>query len=200
MRTVRERRKSPIRIFLREFAGHPGVVGAIAPSSRTLAVRMLDTIDFSTVRTIVEYGPGTGVVTREITARVRPGTRFFAVERNESMADALRRSMPGVRLHEDSVENIEQICADEGVESVDAIVSGLPWSAFKSDLQDRILKATARVLRPGGQLMTFAYHTGLVLPAGRRFHQKLPNYFSKITYSRSVWLNVPPAFVVRCVR
>ena len=83
---------------------------------------------------------------------------------------------------------------------LDAIVSGLPWASFPQSLQTRILDATMKVLRPGGQLVTFAYHTGLLMPAGRRFQRLLPRYFSKITRGRSVWRNTPPAFTIRCTR
>jgi phospholipid N-methyltransferase len=56
------------------------------------------------------------------------------------------------------------------------------------------------VLRPGGQFVTFAYLHGLPLPAGRRFANRLPEYFSEISRSRTVWMNLPPALVYRCRR
>ena len=56
------------------------------------------------------------------------------------------------------------------------------------------------VLRPGGQFVTFAYHAGTLLPAGRRFKKLLPRYFSSVEKSPTVWRNAPPAFVYRCRR
>jgi phospholipid N-methyltransferase len=164
---------------------------------------MLESIDFGAVRALAEFGPGAGVFTRAITDRVRPGTVFFAVERNPEMAAEVRRRFPTVKLHEASAEQVCELCEAEGLPpegGLDAIVSGLPFAAFPEALQDSILRAAARALRPGGQLVTFAYYQGLALPAGRRFAAKLLRYFGTIARSRGVLRNIPPAFVYRCVK
>ena len=176
------------------------MVGAIAPSSAALADEMLKSIDLGSGARVAEYGPGTGSFTRAILDRLHPDATFFAVERNEALAGELRARFPSLHLHEGSVEEIERFCHAEGVAQLDAIVSGLPWASFPRDLQVRILDATMKVLKPGGQLVTFAYHTGLFMPAGRRLQKLLPTYFSSITRGRSVWGNTPPAFTIRCVR
>jgi phospholipid N-methyltransferase len=103
-------------------------------------------------------------------------------------------------LHEGSAADVERFAQAHGLQQLDAIVSGLPWAAFPEALQIQILDATARVLRPGGQMATFAYSMGLYTRAGRRFHALLPRYFSAITRSRLVLANLPPAYVFRCVR
>jgi hypothetical protein len=54
------------------------------------------------------------------------------------------------------------------------------------------------VLGKGGQFVTFAYLQGLILPAAQRFRKLLKQYFSEVSTSRTVWLNVPPAFIYRC--
>lgn len=86
------------------------------------------------------------------------------------------------------------------MESVDCIVSGLPWAAFSASMQTKFLDETMRVLKPGGKFVTFAYVHGLWLTRGRRFAGLLPKYFSSVSNSPIVWLNVPPAFVYRCRR
>jgi phospholipid N-methyltransferase len=186
--------------FLYQFITKPGMIGAVAPSSPALAREMLRTIDLGPGARVAEYGPGTGSFTREILARLDPKATFFAVERNPSLSATLRERFPTLRLFEGSVEEIERICGEVGVAQLDAVVSGLPWASFPQDLQTRILDATMKVLRPGGQLMTFTYQMSRLTAAGRRFRRLLPRYFSSITTSRVVWLNTPPAFAIRCVR
>ncbi len=184
------------------------MVGAVAPSSKHLAAAMLESVEFKPGLRLAEYGPGTGPFTEAILSRidrvkVSPGDdriRFFAVERNEDLAKGLAERFPSLPLIVDSVEHIDRVCREQGVDQLDAIVSGLPWASFPEDLQRRILDATMKVLRPGGQLITFGYQIGLFTSAGRRFGRLLPEYFSSITRSRLVWRNVPPAFVLRCVR
>jgi phosphatidylethanolamine/phosphatidyl-N-methylethanolamine N-methyltransferase len=92
------------------------------------------------------------------------------------------------------------LCDRQGIAQVDCIVSGLPWASFPDDMQTQYLDAMMTVLKPGGQFVTFAYLQGLLLPAGRRFRRKLDHYFSRVDRSRTVWLNLPPAFVYRCRR
>lgn len=190
-------------LFVRQFLSAPTQIGAVAPSSRYLARRMLETIDFGSTRAIAEFGPGAGVFTRAILEKLAPGATFFAIERNADMAAEVRRRYPGVTLHEGSAEQVCEFCEREGLPKeagLDAIVSGLPFAAFPGSLQDSILEATIRALRPGGQLVTFAYYQGLAMPAGRRFAAKLPRYFRTVERSAGVLRNLPPAFVYRCVK
>lgn len=186
--------------FLGEFLRRPGTVGAVAPSSSGLADRMVEWIDWPTVQTVVEYGPGTGAFTGAILKSLRPGARLFALEINPRFVAVLAERYPGVRVYQESVANVQAVCRREGVETVDAIVCGLPWAAFSAENQTAYLDAMMRVLRPGGQFVTFAYLQGLLLPAGRRFRRRLREYFSEVGTSRITWWNVPPAFVYRCRR
>ncbi|MGH7244687.1 MAG: class I SAM-dependent methyltransferase [Phycisphaerales bacterium] len=186
--------------FLAEFISNPGRMGAVAASSPGLAKRIADQIDFTKTNSIVEYGPGTGVVTKELLARMKPGTKFFAIERSADLAKICRQRLPQVKLYEESAEIVDELTRREGIESLDVVVSGLPWASFPDDLQDRILHATLRALKPGGKFVMFGYRVGLYTPAGRRFHAKLPRYFDNMRRSGSVWLNIPPALVFSGVR
>jgi phospholipid N-methyltransferase len=170
-------------------------MGAVAASGPALAKRMAAQIDWANTRAIVEYGPGTGTVTEELIKHVKPGTKFFAIERSPELAAVCRRRLPQVHLYEDSAENIVEICRTEGVEQLDVVVSCLPWASFPESLQDSILTATMKALKPGGKFVGFGYQMGLLTPAGRRFHGRLPRYFENIGRSRPVWLNIPPALV-----
>ncbi len=189
-----------MRRFIREFLVRPKMVGAIAPSSRGLARRMVDGLELSKARAVVEFGPGTGSFTAEILSHLAPGTRFFVVERSPEMARAIRERFPAVRLYEDSAGNIEALCRLEGIEpgQVDCIVSGLPFAAFPPELQNEIISAAIRVLRPGGRFVTFAYYIAHLKQAGRSFRGLLERSFERVETSRGVLMNMPPAFVYRC--
>ncbi len=186
--------------FLSEFVAGPGVVGAVSPSSKNLRRKMLDWIDWKNANVIIEYGPGTGVFTAHILSRMRPGTKLFAIEINPVFTEVLRQRFPGVRVYQDSVLRVRDICEREGVDHVDAIISGLPWALIPNQDQNIYLDATSTVLRPEGQFATFAYLTGRLLPDGKRFKDKLQRRFSDVQKSTITWLNVPPAFVYRCRR
>jgi phosphatidylethanolamine/phosphatidyl-N-methylethanolamine N-methyltransferase len=187
-------------LFLKTFLMHPTQVGAIAPSSAGLVKMMVGSIDWQAARSIVEYGPGTGVFTAAILEQLQPGAQFFAIERSPDMVRAARERCPAGDIVEDSVTNVASLCASRGISQIDAIVCGLPWASFSESLQAEIMEAMFSVLRPGGQFATFAYLQGLALPAGRRFSHHLDKHFSVVKKSPTVWRNLPPAFVYRCVR
>jgi phospholipid N-methyltransferase len=186
--------------FVGEFLSKPRSVGAIAPSSARLARRMIDWIDWPNVNTVIEYGPGTGAFTPHILARLRPDARFMAIEINPAFADTLARRFPEISIHRESVADVRAICDREGIDSVDAVVCGLPWASFADDQQSEYLEAMMTVLRPGGRFATFAYLSGLLLTAGRRFRRRLRDHFSQVDTSETVWRNLPPAFAYRCRR
>ncbi len=186
--------------FIKECMSMPRSTGAIAPSSRFLARRMVCDIGLEQAETVIEYGPGTGSFTRAIKPLLKQGAHFFAVELNAGFVRSFVKRHPDVPVHQDTVCNIRAICDVRKVEQADCIVSGLPWSVFPDELQTEILDAMMTVLRPGGSFSTFAYVHGLLLPGARRFRSKLDHYFSQVTPSSPVWLNLPPAICYACVR
>ncbi len=192
-------RKHGVR-FLKEFISQPFVIGAIAPSSKRLAMKMVGSADLAHAKAVVEFGPGTGSFTDYILPRLNPGCRFFAIELNPTMADLWGSRHPGRTLHQASVKDVDVLCAQEGIEQVDVIFSGLPWASFDDDLQEATLKASLKVLKPGGKLVTFGYRVGTLLPKGRRFYKRLPRFFSTVERSEYILRNLPPAFVVTCTK
>ena len=185
--------------FLKEFVSNPQEIGAIVPSSPALVKEIVNGIDWSKVKVLVEYGPGLGAITKGLLKKVE-GRDFFVIELNETYADAFAEKFPDVTLYRNSVANIVKICEEHGVEAIDCVVSGLPWTNFSDELQDELLDAMMEALALNGQFATFAYMHGLALPSARRFAEKLNERFGSVERSNVVWRNAPPAIVYRCRR
>ncbi len=188
------------RHFLRAFFRNKSQVGALTPSGDKLADEMVEWIDWDKVKSVVEFGPGTGVFTEKILTKIQPGCKFFAVEQDKHLAEITRRRCPEARVYTDCVSNISALCKKEGIGKVDAVISGLPWAVFTHDLQKELLEEMKSVLAPGGKFVTFAYLQGMLLPAALRFRKLLNDEFQDVHQSRVVWSNVPPAFVYRSVQ
>jgi phospholipid N-methyltransferase len=185
--------------FVNQFCRAPRTIGAIAPSSRKLAAKMIQPIDFSNARVIVEYGPGTGVFTRHVLSQIdRKKTIFFGLELNEQMNRLACASTPDATIYQDSAAAVRKYLNQYGVTHADAIISGLPWASFPESLQDEILSETVNGLPAKGVFTTFAYLHGLILPSGIRFRKKLLEHFSTVETSSVVWGNLPPALVYWC--
>lgn len=184
--------------FLSTFLRRPAVTGAIAPSSRWLAARITEDMKLDQAETVVELGPGTGAFTHAIQTQLRSDALLLAMEINPEFASDLARRFPRAHVVNESAEKLDEHLARLGRTSVDCVLSGLPWACFSMDMQKRLLGAVIRTLRPGGQFATFAYIHGCWLPPGRRFRRLLESSFSHVRTSRTVWRNLPPAFVYRC--
>lgn len=185
-------------LFFGKFITSPKTIGAIAPSSPALARLIVDLAGVKNARTVLELGPGTGAFTKVISAHLAPDAHFIAIEANPTLAVVLRKKMPAVRTVAGSAEHIRRIMNTYHLTEADCIVSGLPWAAFDSGLQDRILTAARDILRPGGKFTTFSYIHAQPMRQAKRFRQLLEKTFRTVEKSPVVWKNLPPAFVYCC--
>lgn len=184
----------------KEFIQNPGRTGAIAQSSPRLARYIAQQAQLCEKRAVVEFGPGTSVVTRQILHHLHPEATFFALETNPRLVNLTRRSCPGTAVYHASAEEIGAHLQLHGHDTCDCIISSLPWANFSRELQDRILQAAHHALQPGGLLLSFSYWQGRVLPGGHYFRQQLSHYFQQVERSRTVWRNLPPAFLYKAYK
>ena len=195
---------APRPSFIGEFLRNPIATAAIAPSSQALARAMLDGIDLASVRTVVEYGPGTGVFTRHTLAALRAAGntsfRFVALELNTRLANALHASLPDIEVHNTNADEVERVLAAKGgAATADLVISGLGWPSLPPAIRASLLERTARILPAGREFRTFGYHIGLTMPGAWDFRRRVRELFAEVTISPVIWGNIPPAFVYRCV-
>ena len=197
--------------FLRESRRHFRATGAVLPSSRFLARALASPLEGDRAPwRILEVGPGTGSVTREILRRLIPGDRLDAVELNEHFVDRLHLLFehdPRFQRFVDQVIVIHSPVEKLSGEAVyDHIISGLPLNNFPVALVRDIFRAYIRLLKPGGVLSYFEYTLIRQLKSpfvGRRERRRLYRVGRVVNaYIRSyqirrqqVLMNVPPAVV-----
>jgi phospholipid N-methyltransferase len=124
-----------------------------------------------------------------------PGCRYLGVELNPAFVTLLSKKFPALDFAEAAAQSYDYTAWLPEDTGFDAIVSGLPWTAFPESLQKDILDHVLPRLTTGGRFVTFAY-TGLhLLPNGQRFRHLLEQQPGNLTTTRTIWANVPPAFV-----
>ncbi|MFZ4690344.1 MAG: class I SAM-dependent methyltransferase [Polymorphobacter sp.] len=175
-------------MFARNFFANPRGTGSAIPSSRRLTQRLLAGIDWPNMHTVVEYGPGTGVVTRAILARMAPDARLFAFEINADFVSYLRQAIPDPRLTviAASAETVAATLAAHEITGCDVAISSLPFSIMPPRVRLRIVAATAAILAPGAMLVGYQYST--------RWLGELRRGFARVSV-RFEPRNWPPAFV-----
>jgi phosphatidylethanolamine/phosphatidyl-N-methylethanolamine N-methyltransferase len=177
-------------LFLGQTARRWRTTGAFAPSGPALARAIAAAVgDAADGQVIVELGPGTGVVTRELLRRF-PRGRVVAVEVLDAFSSRLAEACPGATVVAGCASRLEAHLAGLGIapEGVAAVVSGLPLLVLPEDLGRRVVESAAAVLRPGRRYVQFTYSAR----AWRR--RPLPGF--RRLASRRVWLNIPPAVVL----
>lgn len=187
-----------MRHFIKQFISAPKRTGAIAPSSRHLCQLVVRTSAISKAKVVVELGSGTGVFTEGIIGSLADKALFLALEVNPIFAMATRRRCPSAIVYEDSAETIGNYLQKHGAGQCDCIISGLPWGLFDKEMQQRLLSSVTQSLSCEGEFLAFTYVGCSILPGARRFHRMLSNLFSDVKKTRTVWRNIPPAFVYHC--
>lgn len=177
----------PLRFFI-EYLKHPKEIGSVTPSSHFLTNAMLHNVDWMNARTVVELGPGDGVMTKSILQRLNRDTQLVVFETNPVCAAALREiNDDRLRVQESSAWDIEKHVTQG---SVDAVISGIPLSNFSHEETRVLARSIKEVLRPGGIYVQFQY-----LPL------RLADVRAVFPQVRTTWevRNIPPACVYKAV-
>ena len=176
--------------FLEEFLRNPAVVGSMVPSSRELTEKVMAPIDFASARCIVEYGPGTGVFTDILIQRRKAETAIVLVEVNRRFSKMLKErysGQPNVHVIHGSADKTGEYLKKLGLDNVDYVVCGLPFSSLPRRLGWRIMQQTQQVLLPDGKLVLFQYSLQ---------NKRLFERFFRLLDDTYVILNIPPAHVL----
>ena len=176
----------PLWMFFRGFIKHPVMVGSVIPSSKMLIDKMLDPVDWSKCRLFVEYGPGVGTFTQQILDRLAPDATLLTIDTNSDFTEYLNRKFTDSRLVAvtGSAADVREFMAVSGFDHADYILSGLPFSTLPPGVGDKIAKATAEALRPGGAFLVYQFS-----PKVREF---IAPFFKRIDRGFE-WRNIPPA-------
>ena len=177
--------------------------GQIVPSSICLASAMVDPLMQKQVKQVVEFGPGTGVMTRELLKRLSSDARLLAFEINPRFVQRLRQTLPDPRLRviEASAETIHEVFREERWSRVDGVVSSLGLTLMPDALKNSIFQRLMPYLDEHSVLTQFQYlNTFRISDGAIELYDTgafLGQFFHSVT-RQVVWLNLPPASVYIC--
>lgn len=179
------------RNFLKQFIKDKQMVGAVSPSSKFLGEKMIENIDFSSAKLLVELGPGTGVFTHLLLEKMRTDAKLLIFELNDTFYQNLFSKIndPRVQIIHDSAEFIEKYLDEQEQGNVDVVISSLPLMVFPEVLRNNVVNASHRCMKRGGKYVQFQYS----LQSKKLLESTFKDVSVKFTIK-----NFPPAFIYTC--
>jgi phospholipid N-methyltransferase len=174
--------------FLNKFIMNPRKIGSITPSSTFLTQKMLATLPWDCMETIVELGAGTGVFTDFIAKNKKETCQVLVVEQDLKMREILRSNYPSFYFG-NKAEKLDWFLQNYDLPKVDCIISGLPFAVFPEALRNEVMLAVSHSLRTDGIFVAFQYSL--------QMRNLLKKYFREVKISFAL-INLPPAFVYYC--
>ena len=193
--------------FLRTGLRQIDKTASLLPSSRFLVDAMVAGAPLETAKCVVEFGPGTGAITKAVLDRLPHDAHLHAIELDGELLQGMTKRLhdPRLRPHHGSAADAARLLAEAGCRHrVDVIISSLGFALMSDALRAEILSDTRELLSPDGVFVQYTYPTAKALTYqfeqgwsrfdGRAFLQR---HFRQVE-SRTVLLNVPPAMVHVC--
>lgn len=176
---------------------------AIAPSSRFLAEAMVEPLPTERARTVVELGPGTGVMTERLLEQLPADAKLLAFEINPRFVDYLQANVPDPRLEviPCGAQRADVELRRRGARRVDAILSSLGLSLLPEPLVHEIFERLLPHLAEDGVFTQFQYVHRIRVQDGRPEYfdaAKLLERYFPVIRRRTIVRNLPPAFVYDC--
>ncbi|MCW1841645.1 class I SAM-dependent methyltransferase [Prosthecomicrobium hirschii] len=173
--------------FLKSWLDKPLQVGAVAPSGPALAKAMARFVDPALAGSVVELGPGTGVVTKALVERGVTPDRIVSIEYDGEFCKLLRNRFPGIQFIHGDAYQMRQAVEGLAETPLSAVVSSLPLFTRPLPQRLKLLDDCLSLLAPGAPFIQFSY--ALVPP--------VPPGAGNFVIERTNWvvMNLPPARV-----
>lgn len=165
-------------------------IASITPSSTFAAKKLCKKIDFSKNNSILECGPGSGIFSFSILQQMSRGSRLLLVESNGDFASCLEQKItdPRVDIFHDNAINMQSVIHRCGIQAVDYVILGIPFSFSNHEQNDRIIAHSKSILKKGGKLFVYQFSP--------RIRKYLRHHFNhdriKLDFEM---FNIPPLFI-----
>jgi len=181
--------------FLKEYWSNTRDTGSVAPDSATLVKALLKHAPIGSAKKILEYGPASGAVTREIIKRMDNEADLVCVEKNGRFFGELVKKMSRknvMLVHGDAFNWVERSAGSCGIRGgdVDCIISTLPCSSI--DFEAFLRVSVLPLLGKDGIFVQYMHTVSFF--KGFRLGPVLRRHFAAVG-SELVLFNVPPTLV-----
>ena len=192
MQTLQETRRqvSDNLRFIGQAIRRPVSIGAVMPSSKSLAEAMAAEIDPDLPGRVIELGGGTGNITAALLDGQVLARDLIVLERQAELCQVIARRFPEITVLRGDATRLGRLLRKAGGLPVKAVVSGLPLLTMPRRVEAAIVTQAFSVMAADGIFVQFTY--GPLSPITRSITNSLD-----IVGFRSNWVldNMPPAAV-----
>ncbi len=161
-------------------------VGAIARSSKYVISQVSKNIDDLKLETIVEYGPGDGVLTIELLKKLRTNGKMLVVENDENFIKSLKKINDSrLTIIKGKMEDVSKNLATYGFGNCDLIISSVPFSLIPKKDREEMVKKSCDSITQDGKFIIFHQYSFLM-------ERMLEKYF------RNVMTDFEPRNILPC--
>lgn len=153
-------------------------VGAVSRSSKFVIKEVLKNIGESNLGTVVEYGPGDGVLTKELLKKMPESGKLFVVELDPNFVVELSK-IKDKRLHviHGKIEDISENPDKYNIEKADLVVSSIPFTFIKKDEREVIVKNIEKNLSDEGRFIIFHQYSLLMQRIMKKYFKNVESFF-----------------------
>lgn len=180
-------------IIVQEFLKNAKQIGSIWPDSRWCIQALLKRLPLETAEIIVEWGGGSGAVTRSILKRLSPKGRLICFELNpECLAQLETIKDPRLTLVHENFLQTREALTKLGIDRIDGLVSTLPASLIPCFVEVSASIAHKILKLESGRFVQYVYASASLI--GFNLGKQLSHYYP---FRKHQWVfrNLPPAIV-----
>lgn len=165
-------------------------IGAVTRSSKYVVNAILRSLVGQSLDRVIEYGPGDGVITKEILNRMSINGELIVVETNPKFLKVLRKiEDPRLKIIKGTAQKVSRDLKNSYHASVNLVLSSIPFSILNPVDREDIVSNTFDMLEDSGKFIVFQY-SPLML-------NLLKKYFNTNAVNTQFELrNIPPCFIM----
>lgn len=161
--------------------------GAFYETSKYVVNKISKFVLNTHAQTIIEYGAGHGNITRGILFKMHPNSRLYAFEINKQFCETLKEIEDDrLIIINASANDVDQHLLESN--SVDCIVSSLPFTFITNNDKKQILAKSHNLLKKGHHMTQVLYSS---------MHLKFFSLFF-VECKSNITMNFPPAYIYEC--
>lgn len=152
-------------------------VGAISRSSKYVVKVVLNQLEDRKYENIVEYGPGDGVLTKELLKILSPSGKLLLVETDENFIKSLEEIRDNrVVIVKASMQEVSSNLR-KFIKDPDLIISSVPFSLISKSDREEVVKNSKKFLKTGGQFIIFHQYSLLMSKVLKKYFNKVESFF-----------------------